>query len=79
MSNPSPFRHFKGMCWPETGDRLDALEHGLRYGPPVDGFDMEDRLLAAAVIAGYQDLIWSERFKRNQVIRELRRPNASEA
>jgi hypothetical protein len=36
---------------------------------------MEDRLLAAAVIAGYQDLIWSERLKRNQVIRELRRPN----
>jgi hypothetical protein len=61
------------MCWPATGDRLDALEHGLRYGPSIDGFDMEDRLLAAAVIAAYQDLIWTEKFKRNQVIRELRR------
>ena len=76
MSNPSPFRHFQGMCWPETGDRLDALEHGLRYAPPpVDGFDMDDRLLAAAVIAAYQALIWSDRFKARQVIRELRRPN----
>ena len=33
MSEPSPFRHFHGMCWPETGDRLDALEHRLRYAP----------------------------------------------
>ena len=76
MPEPSPFRHFQGMCWPATGDRLDALEHLLRYGPPVDGFDMEDRLLVAAVIAAYQALIWSDRFKARQVIRELRRPDA---
>ena len=75
MSDPSPFRHFQGMCWPETGDRLDALEHLLRYGPPVDGFDMQDRLLAAAVIAAYRDLVWLTRNKRDRVISELRKPN----
>lgn len=75
MSDPAPFRHFQGMCWPETGDRLDALEDGLRYGPPVDGFDEKDRLLAAAVIAAYRELVWSTRNKRDRVLRELRKPN----
>ena len=73
MADPAPFRHFNGRCWPVPGKRLDALEDALRYGPVVAGFDMQDRLLAASVIAAYQDLIWSTNAKRTEVSRELRK------
>ena len=61
------------MCWPVPGKRLDQLEYALRYGSEVAGFDMKDRLLAASVIAAYQDLVWSTNSKRNEVSRELRK------
>ena len=73
LLQPAPFRNFNGMCWPVPCKRLDELENALRYGPRDAVFDMKDRLLAASVIAAYQDLIWSTIAKRNDISRELRK------
>jgi len=76
---PAPFRNFHGMCWPVPCDRLADLEDSLRYNPKVATFTMEDRLLAASVIAAYKDLIWSTNKRRTIIARELRKGPGSEA
>jgi hypothetical protein len=75
---PAPFRNFNGMCWPVPCDRLEDLEHSLRYNPKAAVFTMEDRLLAASVIAAYKDLIWSTDKRRTAIARELRKGPGSE-
>ena len=72
MANLSPFRNFDGMCWPVPCERLDALEHCLRYDHEITHFSMEDRLLAASVIAAYKDLIQKTNIRRNAICKELR-------
>lgn len=70
---PAPFRNFDGMCWPVPCERLDLLEHSLRYEAKVTVFSIEDRLLAASVIAAYKDLIWKTNDRRNAICRDLRK------
>ena len=68
----APFRHFDGMCWPVPCERLHSLEHSFRYQPRGAVYSMEDRLLAASVIAAYKDLIQKPNIRRNAICKELR-------
>jgi len=70
---PAPFRNFDGMCWPVPCERLNEAEWCLRYQDKVRPLSMEDRLLAASVIAAYRDLVWSTNARRNAISRELRK------
>lgn len=76
---PAPFRNFNGMCWPVPCERLEDLEHSLRYKPIDAVFTMQDRLLAASVIAAYEDLIWSPNNRMIDIARHLRKGPGSEA
>lgn len=69
----SAFRSWNGMCWPAPKERLREIERSLRYGDKDAVFSMEDRLIAAAVINGYYDLIFKPVRRRNSIINELRK------
>ena len=60
---------FDGMVWPAPCERLGDVEWLMRNGEPT----MQDRLLAASVIAAYGELVRCNRDKRNRVVSELRR------
>jgi hypothetical protein len=69
----SIFRSFKGMVWPAPSETLTELSRGLRYQQRGHIFTMEERLVAAAVLDAYADLVWKPRDRRNAIIRELRK------
>lgn len=68
----SPFVQFDRTTWPIPGSRLRGLEHTLRYAPKDYCFDMEDRLLAAATIEAYFELVWQTQKRRNKIAANLR-------
>lgn len=68
------FRHFANMTWPAISDRLDNLEYLLRHSSK--DLSKTDKLLAAAVIEAYRQMILDPTKKRQMVVRELRQgPN----
>lgn len=70
---PAPFRNFDGMCWPVPGERLDEVEWGLRYKDRESPLPMEERLLAASVLAAYCSLVSASSHVRDKIIHELRK------
>lgn len=60
---------FDGMSWPVPGERLDEVEHALRYGTP----SRSEMLLAASVLEAYRQMVTDPRTKREHVIRTLRK------
>jgi hypothetical protein len=68
----SRFRNFNGMTWPVPCIGLSDLQYLLRYGSPDSVLSMEERLVMAAVICAYEDLIFKPKTRRDQIIRELR-------
>ena len=71
MPEGSPFVHFDQMAWPIPGAQLRDLEHTLRYAPKDYCFDMQERLLAAAVIQAYFELVWQTQKRRNEIVTKL--------
>jgi hypothetical protein len=70
------FRIFSGMTWPVPCGRTSDIERALRHANADAIFSMEDRLVAASIIAAYQDLIYKPIHRRNAIIKELRKgPN----
>lgn len=70
------FRIFGGMTWPAPCERISEIEWRLRNYEPDASLSMEDRLVAASVIAAYRDLIYKPIARRNSIMRELRKgPN----
>jgi hypothetical protein len=67
------FRIFKGMAWPTPSDTLTELAWSLRHQQRGHIFTMEERLVAAAVLSAYADLVWKPTDRRNAIIRELRK------
>ncbi len=61
--------HFDGMSWPLPGERLERLEHTLRYGEPTQ----EDLLLAASVLSAYGAMVASTSRSRAHVVQMLRK------
>jgi hypothetical protein len=59
---------FDGMTWPVPGERLDEVEHTLRYGTP----SRSDLLQAASVIAAYSQMLRDPRRHREHVVRNVR-------
>ncbi len=68
----NPFRHFDGMCWPAPSERLGDCAHALSHAIAFDEMKRE-MLVAASVIAAYQELIRLPARKRDAIIRELRK------
>lgn len=60
--------NFGEMAWPAPGERMDEIEHALRYGTP----SRKDVLAAASIIAAYRELVNAPRKKRDHVVRKLR-------
>ncbi len=67
----SPFVHFNGTVWPIPGSQLRDLEHALRYAQRGHIFNMQERLLAASVIAAYIELVWQTQKRRNKISANL--------
>jgi hypothetical protein len=67
----SPFVHFDRMAWPIPGGRLRDLEHTLRYARKDYCFDMQERLLLAAVANAYIQLVWQTQKRRNEIAANL--------
>ena len=63
------FRHFDDMCWPCPCDKMNRLEHTLRYGEPTK----EDLVSAASVLSAYVQMVLDPAKKRRKVIAELRK------
>ena len=67
------FRSFKSMVWPAPSGALTELAWSLRHQQRGHIFTMEERLVAAAVLSAYADLVWKPRDRRDAIIRELRK------
>lgn len=67
---------FGEMNWPLPGTHTDpALEWKLRYGTP----SRSDLLVAASIVAAYEELIDCPETKRRYVVRELRKAQRASA
>lgn len=64
--------HFDGRALPAVGERLDELEHTLRYGVATRA----DALLAASVIAAYRHLVKAETAERTAILDGVREESA---
>lgn len=72
------FRSFGGMCWPVPGEDMSQLAWRLSWAP--DSITKEEKLVLAALIAAYRELILLPAMTRNERVRELRKgPNAPAA
>lgn len=69
VSPGGAFASFDNMSWPVPGERLQALEHQLRYGEP----SATDLQWAASVISAYRQMVNDPRTKREHVVRTLRK------
>lgn len=67
-SKDGAWARFDEMTWPMPSERLDEVEHTLRYGEP----SRSDLLKAASVIAAYRQMVSDPRRKRDAVVRRLR-------
>lgn len=59
---------FDDMSWPCPGQRLNEIEHALRYGEPTKS----ELMVAASVLSAYSDLVRCPQVKRAYVVRRLR-------
>lgn len=55
-------------AWPAPGERMDEVEHALRYGTPT----RKDLLAAASILSAYRALVTTPRRLRERVVRTLR-------
>ena len=63
------YRKINDMIWPAPCERMDDVEWEMRHGTPR----IEDRLLAASIIAAYRQMIADPQKKRNLIVSELRK------
>ena len=72
----SAYRRFDGMCWAVPGERMDELEHLLRYAPKDTAFTMQARLTIASFLSAYRQLVVISHKRRNARVMEIRKgPN----
>lgn len=72
MMESKTYANFDGMVWPLPND---DLEYRLRYAgyPGKDFiFSMEDRLVAASILAAYGQLISISEKQRNFIVKLIR-------
>lgn len=62
------FRKIEDMTWPAPCDALDEVQWTLRFAKPT----RSDLLIAAGVMAAYNQMISDSKKKRDMIIRELR-------
>lgn len=66
------FRKIEGMTWPAPSDALDDVQWRLRFSSPTKS----DLLVAAGVMAAYNQMVADPKSKRDMIVRELRKgPN----
>lgn len=64
-----PFVMFSDMCWIGDTERLDEIEKTLRHGG--DYVKSEDRLMAAAIVANYRELLRKPRVMRDFIVKTI--------
>ena len=70
---PSPYRHFGGMCWAVPGQRMDDLARLLTFAPESRVFTMSERLVIRSFLDAYRELVALPEKTRNRRVREIRR------
>jgi hypothetical protein len=65
------YRRFGGKVWPVPSERLDELEHTLRYANRP--LSTSERLAIASVISAYKALVALPDIRRQEIIRELQK------
>lgn len=75
----SAYRTFGDMCWAVPGQRMDDLEHLMRYAAKDTVFTMSERLTIASFLSAYRELVGLPQRERNKRIKEIRQgPNPEE-